>query len=61
MVLFFSCEKPEKGYLVNIYIIISVMIYFQIKKKKQFFAVKIPEMVDIWLCVAFWKTINVYD
>lgn len=58
----FFCEKLEKGYLVIIYFINSVIyfinnviIYFLI-----FFPVKIPERVNFWLCVAFWKTINVY-
>jgi len=54
--LTFFCEDPREGYLVIIYFINSVIIYFL-----TFFSVKIPErVINIWLCVAFWKTINVY-
>ena len=61
--LTFFCEDPREGYLVIIYFINcviyfinSVIIYFL-----TFFSVKILErVINIWLCVAFWKTINVY-
>jgi len=51
-------SKLKSGVLVIwlLFIFINSVIYFL-----TFFSVKIPErVINIWLCVAFWKTINVY-